>query len=273
MATEYSGGNAASSRLIPVWTGSPGVAGSPVEFFASTVRENYWITLSVAGNDGDTATEVILSVGATPVEKFRISFWNNGVNTSGRIMIPYTIPANSRVTLSALGNKGPREVQCSLALSDNASFGTSTEVTLMGATNGVGATLDPGPVALQKGDWEEIVGSVPHDCNYLVVCLGENANDAVSGNFHHLVDIGVGPAGVEVPLIEEIRQYVNGSEIAQTWYQVFENLTAGDRLVARCQCDNVADATDRLIDISVVGINIIPPAGGGPNPRSWGHCS
>jgi hypothetical protein len=270
---EYGGVDLATSRGKEVISGTAGNDdGAYYELMPTTLRENHRVRLTVQATHPDAGCEVVIAVGPlnSEVDQFSVNFWTNssGVipyTTPSHMPIPFTIAAGSRITAKIISTDANVALRVSIMLSDDDSWGTSTEATLLGSTGGDGVVVDPGAVANTKPTgWTTIIESTPHDINYLMLCVGQNNNNNISGVHYQFIDIAKGIVSSEVPVFENVMHFLNGSEIGNTWYADFvDNIPAGTRISARMQSDVVLDANDRKVDICVLGVRVIAPAGGG----------
>ena len=266
MAIEFIGEDAANSKLTTITSGTAGVKGSYVELVASTARASKLITLQVHGISADDSFEIFVAIGAasSEVDQFALNFWGNLEGSRANMPpIPFSIASGVRVAIAVLSNNASSTCGVGVSLSDDDSFGTGSEATLVGSSGGLGVTVDPGGTADTKGSWVEIVSSAPHDMDYLVVCIGENGNDTIGNVYEFLIDIGLGAASSEVALVEDIYNSHFAPERGNGWFPIYAPVSSGDRISARCQSSDISDATDRLIDVSVLGVNITAPSGGG----------
>jgi len=273
MAIEFAGADTSNSSLTDVTTGSAGVKGSYVEFISSTARESSLITLSVANLTVDSNFEIFIAVGAvaSEVDQFSISYWGNGEADfsyqTPAVTFPFTIASGARVSIACMSTDSSAVVECSVALSDDDSFGTSTEATLVGASGGQGTDVDPGGTANTKGSWTELVSSSPHDFDFLVICLGRSNNNVTNTRSKTLVDIGTGSAASEVVLVPNVMSVNTTAETGNVWYSIYAPIPSGTRIAARAQCTDI-DATDRILDVSILGVKITAPSGGGVQSSS-----
>ncbi len=119
-----------------------------------------------------------------------------------------------------------------------------------------GVSVDPGATINTKGAWSQIVASATNPLRALVACIGNQLNGVrIAGDY--LVDIGVGGAGSEQIIIPDlhVEDSSNSDTIVPSVLGPFAvDIPATTRLAARAQCSH-ADATDRLFDITLYGVD------------------
>jgi len=119
-----------------------------------------------------------------------------------------------------------------------------------------GTQIDPGGTAHTKGAYSEIVSSTTNPIRWLTITIGNMDND-VRTTALWLIDVAIGAAGSEQVLIANLMLNCNTSNdmvSPQIFPPLGVNIPAGTRLAARAQC-SIIDATDRLIDILLYGVD------------------
>lgn len=243
---------------------SANTKGSWTEILASTsfdasgfllILESYGLT--------DTFTFLVdISVGAAGSE---VAIIENLAFSSRRglgdsMFVPLQIPAGSRVAVRCQSTSTSKSVEVVLNLISR-SFTTHPgfqRATTYGAVTGDsgGTELDPGGTAHTKGSWVEITSSSTSPIREFLIFFGTRANVAVTQG-DCLVDIGIGSAGSETTILENILLRLGGEidgPSLVSFGPIPVTIPPGTRIAARCQ-STVIDATDRLLDISLIGFD------------------
>lgn len=278
MAIEASGANTASSTLTALTAGAVNTKGSYTELIASTARESKMITVQITGNSNKRNFRFWLATGAasSEVDVFSFRMWSGVVANADRtsFTFPFTVASGTRISAACSCNVATQAASIQVWLSDDDSYGTSTEATLIGNVSGdtaQGVDVDAGASANTKGSWTEISSSAPHDMDFLVLFVGQSANTGINPNHNFLIDIGTGAASSETVLVSDIYSLNDTNEAGNTCFPIYAPISSGDRVVMRCQSDNT-DSNDRIIDCSILGVNITAPAGeGGATQTSYGY--
>ncbi len=278
MAIEASGANTASSTLTALTAGAVDTRGDWVELIDSTARESKLITVQITGNSNKRNFRFWLATGADEMEAEIFSFrmWSGVVANADRtsFTFPFTVASGTRISAACSCNVATQAASIQVWLSDDDSYGTSTEATLIGNASGEaaqGVDVDAGSTANTKGTpWTEISSSAPHDMDYLLLFVGQSANTSISPNHNFLIDIGTGALNSEEVLVSDIYSLNDTNEAGNTCFPIYAPISFGDRVVMRCQSDNT-DSNDRIIDCSILGVNITAPAGGSATQTSYGY--
>ena len=116
-----------------------------------------------------------------------------------------------------------------------------------------GVSIDPGGAANTKGAYSEISASIS-GTRHLLIGVGGQNNGARSDAFWRC-DIAIGAGGSELVVIPDIPLFVDGIHhlIAGAPIDRILALPNGIRMAGRAQC-SITDATDRLFDLSVIGV-------------------
>jgi hypothetical protein len=271
MGIQVGGVTAASTSGKAITAGAAGGQGSWVEFIASTSETSNLILVTVwyNGVGARTSGAVILGVGAAgaEVEKFRTSF-HLQATVAGRnhFLIPLTIASGSRVAMAF--DADPAANNSALAVihlfsADNLYKSNAFFSSDFSANGGAGVTVDPGGTAHTKGAWVQVDASAGGDSDWVLVSIG-TAQNAAAAVATWLVDIGTGEAASEAGIITNLPFATDTSEIGQAYYVIPLPIASGSRIAVRAQC-SINDATDRLIDVNILGINTdaLPSGGGG----------
>lgn len=122
---------------------------------------------------------------------------------------------------------------------------------------------DPGGTVNTFGAFTEIISSTPEDTTHLIICFGNNGNLAFGVDFDWTYQIATGAAASEVVALPSIFIRSSSAEIITPFAIVVPFLSStGTRLSVNCKC-NGNQATDRLLDLVVIGLNSSVTAAGG----------
>ena len=174
--------------------------------------------------------------------------------------IPVPIKAGTRVAARSQSTDASDAIRVTVYLvaggwMASAPCGRVTNYGSAAADSG-GVGVDPGGTANTKGSYAEISAALTHPTKYLVVMVGSRNNTVIGADIFALLDIAVGGAGSEQVVVPDLFIQANASTDAygRCWICLPLTLKAGERVAARLQ-SNSTDATDRLIDVALLGIN------------------
>lgn len=265
---------------LPISAGATNTKGSYVEFVASTPFTSNFIDILVLFADNLAAGRVFLidvSVGGVGSEVVKIpdlpaeqtSTTSQGYGAGFFNNIPLQIPSGSRVALRCQCNDpGDQLLSVGIALRSAGGVQGMSSYTNYGsnpADSGMTA-LDPGATINTKGAWVELTASSGLLAQYIGV-MGQFGHATVA-SCSWAVDIGIGAAGFEVPLIPDIRfsSATDGGTrpVFHPRFQPFNTyIAAGTRISARASC-SINTATARLMDIGIIlGTAPAESSGGG----------
>lgn len=276
MAVQYEnlGADATNSDGTTLTGGSSGaVWGSWVELSASTARKNYWALASIVVDSDDTTFGIQIGTGAASSETPLVTLHaqGNGQASSGTpIYFPLTIDATTRVSARVQSTTAFATLQFSLNLNDDSRWGEATAYETIGFTSAQGTQIDPGGSANTKGSWTQLSAGTSHDYDYMLVMLSGNDNGAMGADVRGLLDIGTGAASSETVQLGNLGYRFGNTEEYGHLYGSHADIASGTRIAARAQA-NTTDATDRLLDVSVLGIQMTAPGGGGGATSIFGH--
>ena len=243
---------------------SANTKGSWVEFDASTPFPTK--DLSVSMGRGQTSNQWLLDVGigAEGSEVVLIANLMQQQGPDGReatfvYHFPLWIPSGTRLSVRGQINEADSGgFNHTITLSSGGfpgPAGFSRSTTYGAATGDSGGTqVDPGGTANTKAAWAQLTGS-SNAVRWLIVAVGLQANTAPA-SAKWVIDIGVGAATSEVVLIPDLIGYVAvnaGVNITPAVWSFPVSIPSGTRIAARAACD-INDATDRLIDVIVYGV-------------------
>lgn len=260
--------------------GRSGSNGTALTAPASTNTKADWtqITASCPIDADGFFVEMIVGQNGAKDFLFDIGIGGAGAETVILENVLFTAPVGSNEYLAsdffvplrvAAGTRVAARYQCSSTTSDEmfceiqfvkgewyrgltcrraATYGAST------ADSG-GTSIDPGGSADTKGNYSQLSAAVTNPIRYALICVGGQGNGARSG-FSWQVDIGVGAALSETVIVPNlyVRAGVAIDQLLPTVVGRGMTVRAGQRLAARAQC-NGTDATDRLLDLVVIGFD------------------
>lgn len=253
-----------SSGVTLTANATQNVKGSYAEIVASTPFDSCALYVILARPSANLDYLIDIAIGAGGSEKIIVE----NLLISGKIddttmdlLIPFNLPAGTR--LSARCQCGPSAgsgtIDIAVSLFGRAilqSHGLSCCTTYGAATGSSGATgIDPGGTANTKGSYAEIEDATAKPIRQLIVQVGDRANNIMT-TATWLLDIAIGAAGSEVVLIPDLLLVAstgNDTILPGVLGPFPVWVPAGSRLAARAQC-SINDATDRLIDVGIIGV-------------------
>lgn len=169
--------------------------------------------------------------------------------------IPFKIAAGTRLAARCQCTTGGSSMDISVTFVHAWPLSVPTVATTYGAATGDsgGVSVDPGASANTKGAYSEITAATTGVIKWLLVCVG-NQNNGAETAAGTLLDIATGAAAAEVVLIPDI--HIAAGTVADVkvphYFSVPCDIPSGTRIAARAQ-SSTNDATDRLLDVSVIG--------------------
>jgi len=261
------GADTAASTGTTMTGGAANTKGAYAEVVASTAFDAHGLLVIFSNGSASYLDYLVdVAVGASGLETIIAENLHAGAGDGAQTidatgyLLPIFIPAGTRLSARVQSSGASATLRIVIVLL-GAGFITPPglgRVTTYGANtaDSGGTQIDPGGTAHTKGAYSEIVASTTNPIRQLTIAMGNMAN-ALRTTALWLVDLAVGAAGAEQVLIENIMLNCGGSvDLIQP--QVFPplgvNIPAGTRLAARAQC-SIIDATDRLIDILLYGVD------------------
>jgi hypothetical protein len=119
-----------------------------------------------------------------------------------------------------------------------------------------GIQVDPGGTVDTKGSYSEIVSSTSNPIRQIIIVLGDQNNATMTTCFFHL-DIAIGAASSEKILIPDLffgAGTTTDGHVPAVFGPFPVEIPAGTRIAARARC-SINDATDRLFDIAIYGVD------------------
>lgn len=254
--------SSSANPLLTANTTANTKATSYTELNASTSFPAEWLLCSVgnAGVAGDFLIDFAIGAAASEQDIMtNVPYSSRGGTLEIKyFLVPIHIPAGTRISARCQSNAaGGAQVRCQVILLGGANIPALGGVCVTyGASTGDsgGTSIDPGGAANTKGGWVEVVSSTTREINWLVICIGGAAN-AVRSSFLWALDIAIGGAGVEQPVIADLQlgSHTTADDMFPGFMYFPCHIPAGSRLSAQAAC-NGTDATDRLFDIILLGV-------------------
>lgn len=256
------------SAIVTATSGIANTKGTYVELIASSAFEcdAILLVLTITGSGGGSVKDYLIdiAIGAAASEVVLIENICLGGLTAASdsqtftIVLPLRIASGTRIAtrIQSTGASATTDVQITLlkelfplALTRCTTYGANT------ADSG-GTSVDPGATINTKGVYSQLSASITNPIKAVVVCFGPQAN-AARATCKWKVDIATGAAASEVVKIADIP--VQCSAAMETlepeiYGPIPLQIAASTRLAARAEC-TINDATDRLLDVVVYGID------------------
>jgi hypothetical protein len=270
------GANASTSRGTAVTTSVNNTKGDWVELEDSTTADAHALVLIVSCRDAVTDCLIDIGTGAASSEAVLIAnIFARAVGFHNQIFyFPVAIASGTRVAIRYQAGNAAATVNTIMYLLNNTTDVPLTECTpttygAVTADSG-GTAIDPGAVAHTKGSYTEIEDSTTDDIDWLYVIVGRT--DGGISNTDWLIDIATGAAASESIVIPDIWAFAHATTDVHDPYAFGPfpvSISSGTRLAARAQCTST-DATDRLIDVVLIGYDGTAASGsGGGGFSAW----
>lgn len=257
----------ASSEFNFMTAGSPAnTKGSYTQITSSCPFDADGFFLQFGGSSTNSTFDALVDVAVGGAGSEQVILSNFLVSVSGfiaakvSVFIPLKIAAGQRIAVrcqasiaSATLGMGLQVVAgnffSDLAMGRATTYGADT-------SDSGGTQVDPGGSANTKGSWAQIVASTTNPIRHMVICVGSRANGVYDASATSLQDIGVGGAGSEQVLVDDLFAFVTtATDVHDAGaHNRSVSVAAGQRLAARAQT-TVTDATDRLRDIVIIGFD------------------
>lgn len=234
--------------------------GAWTELVASTAEDYDALAVSFALSASNVSHLIDIGIGAAGSELVVMGDVHTSIanNITEWVMIPKAIPAGTRISTRS---------QCSTASGQYRAGVTGVKggwyypqgggdiVTLgANAADSGGTQIDSGATANTFGAWVQLVASTTNPIKAMCVRTGA-INNAAATTGQALLQIGVGAAAAEVGLFEvPFAVGAVGSSFGPMpplWFPV--SVPASTRVAARWM-STITDATDRLMDVVVYGL-------------------
>lgn len=253
--TGSSGGTLVSSSA------STNTKGSWVEFFSSTTYEANGLYVFLRGSTNSVDILYDIGIGGSGSEQViipNLCFSMQAIRVSAGVYIPLRIPKGSRVSVrcqATTGSSGPLITLYLIGggLKDAEGFSQAVNMGANTADSG-GTSVDPGGTANTKGSYSQITAATTIEIGWLVICITNQNNGAVTTNVG-LLDIAIGAGGSEQVVIPDLA-YVLDSAIdtpEPQYYGFPVAIPKGSRIAARAQ-SSTNSSPSRLIDVTLIGL-------------------
>jgi hypothetical protein len=194
----------------------------------------------------DTSTLLDIGVGAAGSERIVVADVSMGAWTHGSMFqAPLFIPEGSRVAVRIQSAVASKALQGRLSLipcpslADAAQFCETWGIV---SASSKGTTLTTPSGAGTKTAWQQITAGITRDTSWITWALASSGSNiaAAKGGF----DIGYGPSGSEVALMQNARWEQLGTEsLNPCIFPIPCNLPAGTRLAVRWDSSSTAAAS------------------------------
>lgn len=230
------------------------------ELFAATPRDASAICLQVSPGAGDVLLDIGLGAAAlevVAVPDMFVGFARFNANQVEAIL-PISMPEGARVAVRYQSSAISTVARVSAQLIEYGFPGLPPSgIVALGvsAADSGGTHVDPGAAANTKGAWSEIVAATADDLVGLIVLIGQQSNEIVTGG-DWLIDIGIGPASTELVIAPDLTMHTGVASdifLPQRFGPLPASIPAGTRIAARAQ-SNITDPIDRLFDIALLGL-------------------
>jgi hypothetical protein len=256
-----------SNYFVALTSGSANVKGGWVELISSTPYFGTLYMTHQATNSLSKDSLFDLGIGAAGseliiVNNLLFSSLGGASYTGGQLYsLPLSVPSGARIAVrvqssasSVLHNVsagiiGVSDMRNGICFQSCATYGAVTE-------DSGGTSIDPGGSANTKGAWVELTSATTSYTQGFFLAFGNKCN-AARADASMAIDVGVGAAGLERPIVQNFIIQA-GSAMDSITPRVspffYVGIPTGTRISARSAC-SITDATDRLIDIVLYCIN------------------
>jgi len=257
------GQTAASSTGTTVTAGTANVKGVWAQISAATPVNASGVIVMLASLSANGDYLIDIGIGAAGFESVlirNILYCRRADDACAHFRFDVGVPAGSRLVARAQSTaSSPTVVVAAMLLSYGfpglSHLGLVLDYGTAVADSG-GTGVDPGATLNTKNSWAELVAATSWPIRALVMAIG-NQNNSARTTATWLLDIAVGAAGQEHAIIPDIILSANSSgDLMQppVLGPFPVAIPSGSRIAARAQC-NISDATDRLFDVAVYGVN------------------
>ncbi len=176
------------------------------------------------------------------------------------VFVPLPISSGTRVAARCQSSTGSSQIFMSLltVAGELSNLLTSAVASTYGATTGTsrGTSIDPGAVADTKGTYVQMTAatSTSNNLKWLIVLVGNQSNAAMSVATWAL-DIATGAAASETVVVPDLifSSSTAFDAVIPGFYCLPVDIANGTRIAARAKC-TITDATDRLVDLVLIGV-------------------
>lgn len=261
--------NGSDDYAESVTGGSANAKGSWVEMLASTAetigevrinplssnqQRNYLIDIGTGpgGSESVLVADIILGVGGV----VRV--------TNPAVSLPVSIASGTRIAARVQATAATTNV-VRLSVMLVGGTGAPTNPFTYGAVTGstAGTTVDAGGTADTKGSYSEITSATSAAHTWVTVVVSGRGNTAPQVAFFAL-DVATGAGGSETVQIPDLCIASNGvpQSFSPTAMGFPLTIASGTRIAARL-ASSTNDATDRLLDVEVIGGSVVTSGGSG----------
>lgn len=257
--------NTTAVKIITT-SATPHTKGTWVQMFTAAEVAFDIFSIYVYASDvavSNTDTRALLDIGADPaagtaysvvIPDFLIGFMTDQFALAGNMAIlPCYIPAGSTIAIRHQSAQASNTAEMGLVLyggiaADNP-FPHRGLVVPYGVTVSTSDGVSPANAGADtEGAWVELVASTTHPHRGLTVGIQQSGTITSGAGF--FIDIGIGAAASEVPIIEDIWCFMTTADdlnIMTHGRDVWQPIPEGSRLAVRAQ----GDSTNRQSDVAV----------------------
>lgn len=206
------------------------------------------IALGAASSEVDVVSNLLYSTGTTSTFVEAESFY-----------VPVGIPAGSRISVRCQASSGTSQISIYVVLAKGDAYRRQRcqRATTYGANtaDSGGTSLDPGGSANTDGGYSQLSAAITNPIRSVLICVGNQVNGArTDASFRFNLARGAGGSEVVVAPTIFARASTDHDLIRPHMIARDFRIEAGQRLAANTRC-SITDATDRLIDIVVIGFD------------------
>lgn len=202
--------------------------------------------------------QFLVDVGVGPAGDEQVllgnAHWCNDDRIYDWLQMPLRVPQAARVAVRAQGNVGSEEIDIgALLVEDRGPAGSIVDTFGADETDSGGTAVD-NPGDGTWGSWVEFSASTPRDLVALGMCVGTRGNGVMASQYWQ-ARIGVGAAGDEQVVFDRFAARIHTNNILMPALMgvVPMFIPKGSRLSV-ATLTYIADATDRLMDVVVLGV-------------------
>ena len=253
---------AVSAGTVLTASASTNTKGAWAQLVAATPIDAHAIAVIIRTNTADQMMDIAVGpAGQEHVIVPNLITGDDGKSGSRPIFyLPISIPKGSRLSGRNQSTTGGAAQSLIVMLMNHGSgasppMGRITDYGTATADSG-GTGVDPGATLNTKNSWAELVAATASPIRQILICIGNQGNNVRSAA-SWLLNIGVGPAGQEHVILADMT--LESETVADLMQPPVLGpfpvaIPSGSRIAARAQC-NISDATDRLFDVAVYGVN------------------
>lgn len=172
----------------------------------------------------------------------------------GTRFFPLAIAASTRIAARIQARTGSQSIRCGISLIAAGDVAGITPFVTYGAAtaDSGGTSVDPGATPDTKGAYSQITASTSALIQWLSFLVTTGGNTGTTAGSWYF-DVATGAGGAEVVLIPDLPFGIGvaGGALQPKAMWFLSYIAASTRIAVRASSDNT-DATDRLIDVSII---------------------